>query len=140
MSKRFHVEREIRASAERVWALLTDASSYASWNPAVISIEGPIREGETVSLVSIVAPKRTFRLKVAEMTPPNRMVWTDEMPFGLFRGERTYLVREREGGGSTFSMTEEFSGPLAGLITKVVPDMSDSFARFADGLKRAAEA
>ena len=38
-----------------------------------------------------------------------------------------------------FSMTEEFTGPLAGLITTAIPDMTESFNQFADGLKTAAE-
>jgi hypothetical protein len=36
-------------------------------------------------------------------------------------------------------MTEEFTGPLSGLIAKSVPDLADSFNQFADGLKAAAE-
>jgi hypothetical protein len=36
-------------------------------------------------------------------------------------------------------MTEEFSGPLAGLITKAIPDLTESFNQFADGLKASAE-
>jgi hypothetical protein len=37
-------------------------------------------------------------------------------------------------------MTELLSGPLSGLITRMIPDMTDSFNQFADGLKTAAEA
>jgi hypothetical protein len=43
------------------------------------------------------------------------------------------------GGGTDFTMTEAFSGPLAGLITKMIPDMTESFQQYADGLKSAAE-
>lgn len=39
-----------------------------------------------------------------------------------------------------FSMEEVFSGLLEPLISKSIPDMTDSFEQFADGLKRAAEA
>ncbi|ODU04067.1 MAG: hypothetical protein ABS81_11860 [Pseudonocardia sp. SCN 72-86] len=42
-------------------------------------------------------------------------------------------------GGTEFAMEEVFSGPLAGLTTKVIPDMTESFGQFADGLKTAAE-
>jgi uncharacterized protein YndB with AHSA1/START domain len=139
MAKRYHVSRHIDAPVERVWALLTDASTDRAWNRAVVSIEGPITEGATISLVSIVNPKRTFKLKVTEMTPPNRMVWGDSMPTGLFEGERTYRLEE-VAGGTEFSMTELLSGPLSGLITRTIPDMTDSFNQFADGLKTAAEA
>ena len=85
MAKRSHVSRHIDAPVEPVWALLTDASSYRAWNRAVVSIEGPITKGATISLVSIVNPKRTFKLKVTEMTPPNRMVWGDSMPLGVLQ-------------------------------------------------------
>jgi uncharacterized protein YndB with AHSA1/START domain len=139
MAKRYHVSRRIDAPVERVWALLADASSYPAWNRAVVSIEGPITEGATISLVSIVNPKRAFKLKVTEMTPPVRMVWSDGMPLGLFKGERTYRLEE-VAGGTEFSMTELLSGPLSGLISRTIPDMTDSFNQFADGLKTAAEA
>lgn len=41
--------------------------------------------------------------------------------------------------GTTFSVTEEFTWPLSGLIAKSIPDLTDSFNQFADGLKAAAE-
>jgi hypothetical protein len=139
MAKRHHVARTINAPARRIWALLTDASSYRDWNPTIVSLEGTITPGGTISLVSTVNPKRTFQLKVTEMTAPTQMVWSDGMPLGLFKGVRTYLLAE-QGGSTEFSMTEEFTGPLAGLFTKAIPDMTESFEQFADGLKTAAEA
>jgi len=36
-------------------------------------------------------------------------------------------------------MREVYTGPLAGLITKSIPDLAPSFTRFADGLKRRVE-
>lgn len=138
MAKRFHVSRTIAAPAERVWALLTDAASYHDWNPSIVSLGGAIIPGGTVELVSTVDPKRTFTLKVTEMTAPTRMVWSNGMPLGLFTGERTYRLVERN-GATEFSMTEDFTGLLAGLLSRSVPDMTESFSQFADGLKAAAE-
>ncbi len=135
----YHVERRIDASPERVWEILTDTSKYADWNRAVVSIEGTIGVGNTISLVSIANPKQTFKLHITEMTPPNRLVWSDGMPLGLFKGERTYLIQPRE-GVTHFEMTEEFSGLLAGVFTKAIPDLTESFNLFADCLKTAAEA
>lgn len=140
MARAYRASRTIDAPASTVWALLTDAGTYDDWNDAVISIEGPIRQGGTIKLVSVVDPKRTFKLKVTEMQAPSRMVWSDGMPLGLFTGERTYTVADRGDGGSDFTMVEEFTGPLAGLITRAIPDLTESFNTFADGLKTAAEA
>ena len=138
MAKRFHVGRRIAASPERVWSLLTDASSYPDWNPSIANIEGDMSMGSKVRLVSKVNPKRTFTLTATVGEPPNAMVWSDGMPFGLFTGERTFRLSAAE-RGTNFSMTEEFRGPLSGLITKAIPDMTDSFDHYADGLKAAAE-
>jgi hypothetical protein len=138
VATRYGVQRTINASPERVWELLTDARSYSDWNPAVVSIDGTIAAGEKIKLVSIVSP-RTFTLKVAELSPPHRMVWADGMPLGLFKGERTYTLTPVGDGATEFSMVEEFTGPLAPLITKSIPDMTESFDKFADGLKIAAE-
>jgi hypothetical protein len=138
-ARRYTVSRTIDARPDAVWDLLADASTYRDWNPAVLDIEGPIRLGSTVRLVSVASPKRTFSVTVAEMEAPHRMVWSDGMPLGLFRGDRTYLL-EPDGDGTRFTMTEEFSGALSSLICRSIPDLTPSFAQFADGLKTAAEA
>ena len=139
MSLRYKVQRTIQARPERIWELLTDSAGYASWNPTVVSLEGRIAVGETIKLVSTVNPKRTFSLKVTELEGPRRMVWSDGMPLGLFKGVRTYSLRPTD-AGSEFDMEEVYSGPLAPLITRAIPDLTDSFVRFAEGLKAASEA
>ncbi len=137
--RRYQVTRSIDAPASRVWTLLTDADGYSRWNRAVIDIKGPIREGHTIELVSIVDPKRTFKLEVSEMRSPHRMVWSSGMPLGLFAGRRTFTIAETGEQRCDFTMVEAFSGPLAWLITKAIPDLTESCATFADSLKAAAE-
>ena len=139
MAVSYAVERTIDAAPTTVWALLVDGPAYPSWNPAVLSFRGRIAVGERIRFVSVVNPKRTFSVTVTELQPEHTMVWADGMPLGLFRGVRTYRLRPADGGSTVFTMQEVFSGPLAPLITKAIPDMSDSFAQFGDGLKRAAE-
>lgn len=139
-ARSYEVRRTIQAPPDVVWTLLTDVSSYARWNTAVVSIEGIMQPGATIKLVSIASPKRTFSLKVAEMRAPNHMVWADGMPLGLFTGRRTYSITGSGEGVSEFAMVERFTGPLAGMITKAIPDLAPSFDAFADGLKQAAEA
>ena len=135
----YAVTRTINAPADRVWALLTDASGYTSWNPTIVSLDGTIAVGERISLVSTVNPKRAFKLNIVEMSEPNKMVWADGMPLGLFRGERTFTLASNAAGGTEFTMREVYTGLLAPLITKTIPDMTESFGQFADGLKQAAE-
>lgn len=136
----YSVRRMINAKPQKIWDLLTDAGSYADWNPAVIGIEGTIAQGESIKLTSIVNPKRTFNLKIDEVDAPKRMVWWDGMPLGLFKGVREYKLTPQADGRTEFFMEEAYSGLMAPLITRSIPDMSDSFEQFADGLKKAAEA
>jgi hypothetical protein len=139
LPNRYAVQRTIAASPERVWALLADPAGYPTWNPSVVSLKGRIARGEKIKLVSTVNPKRTFSLTVSELEPGRSMVWSDGMPLGLFKGVRTFTLRSLDEGGTEFSMEELYSGPLAPLITRAIPDLSESFGQFADGLKAAAE-
>ncbi|MEZ5409825.1 MAG: SRPBCC domain-containing protein [Acidimicrobiales bacterium] len=139
-ARSYQVTRTIHASPDTVWRLLTNADTYSEWNKAVIDIQGPIRTGDRIRLISVADPKRTFKLEVSEMDAPTRMVWCDGMPFGLFTGRRTYTIIGDGPDRSEFAMIEEFSGPLAPLITKAIPDLTESFELFADSLKTAAEA
>jgi hypothetical protein len=137
---RFHAERRIAAAPDRVWALLVDLPSWRTWNPTVVSVDGTIAPGATVRLVSATDAKRTFTLRVTDLVPPARMVWESGMPLGLFRGRRTYALAPAAGGTATeFAMTEVYTGPLAGLVGRSIPDLGPSFEAFADALKAAAE-
>jgi len=60
------------------------------------------------------------------------------MPLGLFTGERAYTL-EDQGPATRFTMREQYTGPLAGLIFKSIPDLGPSFQQFADGLKHQTE-
>lgn len=135
----YAVERTIDAGADRIWALLADAPRYPGWNRSVVSLRGRIANGERIELVSTVNPKRTFKLHVSDVEPARRMVWQSGLPFGLFSGVRTFTLTPVSETETVFSMREEYSGVLAGLITKSIPDMTEAFAQFADSLKTAAE-
>ncbi len=134
---RYDVTRNIAAPPERVWELLADAGSYDDWNPAVLSIDGTVAIGEKLALESIANPGRTFKLKVTEMRAPSHMVWSGGN--FVFKGVRTYTLRPHN-GGTEFTMVEEYSGLMVGMIGKRLPDLTESFETFADGLKAGAEA
>ncbi|MGZ5353544.1 MAG: SRPBCC family protein [Actinomycetota bacterium] len=102
-------------------------------------LEGTIAQGEKITVVSAANPKRAFPVKVTTFDPPRSMTWTGGMPLGLFRGIRTFTLTPSGDGSTRFSMREEYSGPLAGLIGRSIPDLGPSFRTFASGLKARAE-
>lgn len=135
----FQISRHIAAPAEDIWAILTDAEQLASGDFGILQLTGQIAPGARIKLVSEVDPKRSFALRVTEFDRPRRMVWTGGMPLGLFTGRRRFTLTP-EATGTRFEMTEVFSGPLAGLIGKSLPDLTPSFEQFATALQNRAAA
>lgn len=137
--KRFRTEIEIAGSADAVWAVLTDAARYAEWNSTVVHVEGQIVDGGRVTVHAKISPGRAFPLRVGHWDPPRRMTWAGGMPLGLFTGMRTFTLTPSTDGRVTFAMHEEYSGIVAGLLTKSIPDLQPEFDRFAADLKARVE-
>jgi hypothetical protein len=138
--KRFSTAITIRARPEIIWALLTNAAAYPQWNSTVEKIDGIIAPGGRVTVHAKSAPGRAFPLKVTTFLPPQRMVWAGGMPLGLFTGTRCFSLMPTASGNTGFAMDETYSGLLAPLITKSIPDLQPAFDTFAVDLKRRAEA
>jgi hypothetical protein len=135
----FEATAVIAAGPAPIWAVLTDGPGYPTWDSGVVRVDGRIAAGESLTVVSAVNPGRTFPLRVTEFVPGQRMVWTGGMPLGLFRGVRTFTLTPEGSGATRFTMREAYSGPLAPLIGRSIPDLGPSFRRFAAGLKARAE-
>lgn len=137
--KTFNTTCVIDAPPTKVWAVLTDLQAWPKWNTTVPKVEGVVALGNAVTVYTTASPGRAFPVKVAALNPPREMVWAGGMPFGLFVGRRTYTLCEHTPGKTTFTMTEEFSGLLAPLITKSIPNLQPFFVEFAACLKGACE-
>lgn len=133
----YRVGVEINAPPAAVWAVLTDAPSYPTWNSTVTSLEGTIAAGEEIKLRSTVDPKRTFELTVSTFEPNKTLVWQDGGR--AFKGVRTFSLREREDGTTEFAMAEVLTGSMMGMIEGKLPDFRPSFNAFAADLKREVE-
>jgi hypothetical protein len=136
--KSFTVSTIIRATPAAVWAVLADGAQWTTWNPTIEKVEGTIAPSAKLKVHTKLSPGRAFPVRVSVFDPPRRMVWTGGMPLGLFRGVRTYTLTPKD-GGVEFSMTEVFSGLMAPLIARSIPDLQPSFDEFAAALKRRAE-
>ncbi len=128
----------IRASAETIWKLLTDASKFPSWNSTVTSIEGMIELGHKLAVRVPAAPKRTFKPKVIAFEPSKQMVWA-EGAAPMFRGVRTFTLAPHADGTTEFTMTEVLRGLAVPMAKGSLPDFVPVFATYASDLQRAAE-
>jgi uncharacterized protein YndB with AHSA1/START domain len=128
----------IQATPERVWSILTDAAAWPNWDSGVTKVDGRVALGEKLTVAVEANPGRSFPVKVVQLSTPERMVFLGGMPVKLFTGRRTYSLVP-EGNGTRFTMREEYTGPLAGMMIKSIPDLGPSFRRFAEGLKQRVE-
>ncbi len=138
--KSFHSRVSIRATPDRIWAILTDGSLYPRWNPTVTKVVGRIALGERIAVHAAINPGRAFPVHVVTADAPRKMVWRGGMPLGLFVGERVFTLTPKSGGEVEFDMREAFTGLLAPLIGRTIPDLQSAFNEFAAALKREAEA
>ena len=107
--------------------------------PFSIRIEGRAALGEKFKAYSNLSPDRAFPVTVTEFVPNQKMTWADGMPFGLFKGVRTFTLSAQGEGTTEFTLQEAFTGPLIVLIGRTIPEMTEAFKSFASGLKRWAE-
>jgi uncharacterized protein YndB with AHSA1/START domain len=125
----------IEATPEQVWPVLTDIAAWPDWDSGVTSVDGRLALGQKLSIAVAANPGRVFPVRVVQLEAPARMVFRGGMPLGLFTGERTYTLVP-EGAGTRFTMRERYTGPLAGMIVKSIPDLGPSFRQFAEGLRQ----
>ena len=137
--KEFKASTNINAPAEKIWSVLTEVSTWPSWDPNCDKVEGQAVLGNKLKVFTKLSPGRAFPVKVTEFTPNRKMTWTGGMPFGLFTGVRAFTLNPRSDGSVEFTMHEVYSGPMLGLIAKSIPDMSQAFELFCSGLKSRSE-
>jgi len=131
------VQINVKAPPERIWALLTNAQQFPTWNSTITSIDGKIAPGETIRLKS-TSSERIFKLKVARFEPNAHMLWQDGAA-PMFKGERRFTLTPKGSGSTEFAMEESFSGLMLPMIARSLPDFRPIFERYAADLKAAAE-
>lgn len=134
----YAVSRHIAAPPSTIWPILTNARQLADGSFSILRIDGEIAAGKTIKLWSEVDPKRSFAIKVSDVQAEAGMTWSNGLPLGLFRGARRFSLKPA-GQGTTFEMREDYTGPLANLMFRMIPNLQPSFEKFADALKSAAE-
>lgn len=135
----YDVTRDIAAPPDKVWAVLTDPSRLKGGGFGISRIEGRIIAGGRIKLWTEAAPGRAFPLRITTFDAPRQMVWTGGMPFGLFKGLRSFTLTP-VGNLTRLTIREKFTGLMLGLIWRSMPDLQPSFNMFGDAAKRHAEA
>src|SRR5213594_4362456 len=119
--KELRTEIEIAASANRVWATLTDFSSFPVWNPFIRRVDGELRVGArlVIRLQLPNARSMTFRPRVLKVEPGRQLRWRGQLVMrGLFDGEHIFAIEPLGPRRARFVHREIFTGLLVPLLAR----------------------
>lgn len=132
-------EVQIDATPGEVWSLLGNPEGYRDWNPFIVSMEGELAEGAT--LTNIMKPasgaEMTFRPTVLKAEPEKELRWLGRLVLPrVFDGEHYFILHEHE-GGTRLVHGERFQGVLLWFID--TQQFRADFERMNAALKMRAE-
>ena len=137
--KEFSSVIDINAAPDVIWAIITDAATFPEWEPNITQIEGDIALGEEITIHTKLSPNRAFSVKVSELIPNEKITWSMGGRFNPLKGSRTFTLTPQDDGTTQVVTHEVFSGPLFALVSRAIPDLSESFEQFSAALKSRAE-
>jgi hypothetical protein len=134
---------DIEASPETVWAVLSDLSSYPSWNPFIREASGTLAVGERLEVELQPARGRSMRFRPTVMAAEaNREFrWLGRVLVrGVFDGEHRFTIEPTD-GGSRLVQEERFTGLLVPFLARSLRRGTlPGFERMNEALKERAEA
>lgn len=138
--KTYRAATTIHAESETIWCILTDAVSYPAWHPEVLDVEGQFAPEETLVLRRNAEPK-VATVVVTAFDPPHRLALTGTggMPAAMLKAVRTFTLEPAADGAVEFTQELVFSGMMAGMITKQIPDQEPIMMQTGEALKARAE-
>ena len=137
--KTYARSRPTKASAERVWSVWSDVSTWKDWNPNVasMSIEGPFQTG--TRLVMNTRAGRAHQMTLTDVQAGRSFeLLTRVIPGTTF----TFVCHVKPAAaGSEISQGLRIGGPLGPIFGPLSGDrVAGTFGEVLDGLAGAAEA
>ncbi len=113
----------IHASAEHVWEVLTDFSSYDLWNSVLHPIRGEAKAGGRLKVrVRLLGGLGvSFRVTVLRAELGRELRWKGEfLHSSLFVGEHSFAIEPMGNGSVRFVQHEVYTGRLVPLIMLIL--------------------
>lgn len=139
-----HTEIEIKASAQQVWAILSDFQAYPAWNPFIKSVVGKPEQGEKLHIEVQPGDGKSMRFspKVLIAEPERELRWLGQLGVrGLFDGEHYFIIKAVSESLVHFQHGERFSGLFVGMLrSSLERDTKRGFEEMNQALQARAEA
>lgn len=133
----------IRASAEQVWAVLTDFARYPEWNSSLPSISGELQPGAVVTLTLGMPgrPSPRVKAKLGDVVASRRLTWHGNAGADwIFAGDREFLIEAHPDETVSVTHVENVHGALFPLFRALMGSaIQRSHDAFNAALKERAE-
>jgi hypothetical protein len=141
-SRLIKTETVINAPADRVWAEMTDFTSFPSWNPFVREASGRLEPGEQLKIrLQLDRMKMTFKPRVTVVDPGRELRWLATLGRpGVFDVDRAFQIEPRD-EGVLFVMSEECTGWLTPVMfaTNLEAQLYRGYDAFNEALRKRVE-
>ena len=115
----------VDASADQVWAVLSDFDAWSEWNPSVPRIHGECQAGSKLHLTLAMPGRPSARVSaVVTSAVPNRSLhWRGNVGGDrIFAGTREFDIAAQPDGTVVVTHVEDVSGLLFPIFKAVMGD------------------
>jgi uncharacterized protein YndB with AHSA1/START domain len=133
--------RQIDASPEMVWSVITDFACYKEWNPFVIDCDAKLEPGAPISMRVRLGPREISQVETVSSVVEHMLFEYRMKPIKPFLySYRQHHVTSNGMGGTTYRSYFELNGWLSGLTDlSVGKHLRHGFESMTDALKQRSE-
>jgi len=116
---------EIRASADRVWSVLTDFGGFSQWNPLFVNIEGRAKRGSKLSVTVDRLDSKVvkFRPVIRHFEQDRELTWAGPLLMRrLIDVEQSFHIQPLETGKVSLRTSAQFRGLLVRSAWHTIQD------------------
>ncbi len=124
---------DVKASAEQVWAVLTDFSAYPIWNPFIYPVKGTPQPGSPLEITLHPGTGSvTYEATVVTAEPNRELSWTGRvLSAGVYTISFTFTIVPLQEGGARLEARETGKGlaPVGWLVGGEIPRGLDQMVK-----------
>jgi len=133
--------RDIQASPEMVWSVITDFERYKEWNPFVIDCDAKLEPGAPISMRVRLGPREITQVETVSSVVEHMLFEYRMKPIKpLLHSCRQHHISSNGMGGTTYRSHFELNGWLSGLTAlSVGKHLRHGFESMTNALKERSE-
>jgi hypothetical protein len=133
---------DVDASADQVWAVLTDFSSYPIWNPFIYPLKGELRSGSQLEVTIHPAGTQTitYQATVIAVNRARELTWSGQIfSGGVFETTYSFTIEPLESGRARLVSHESHKGFAVVLAWRLMKDVQAGLATMIRAVRTRAE-